>query len=459
MPVYTRTQTEQLFSKVKSAPDNGCYLIIGDRFLCRQLADELCTALGSENATTHNIDGEREDFTATLQKLRTFSLFAGKQIYRVNDTSLFHSKNTLESQWKKIVQNQNKGNHGTTANQLRTMLAAAGLRKEVAPHAFTALSEPQWKKLFGFNKPTENIDWTHDILVSNPAPENSKSKTPSGKDTASLLEESLSKGLPTGNILVLIAEDVDKRKRLYKYLKDNHVVIDLGVDTGSGSAAKKQQRTILLELIEQTLKKYGKSMGPGVADTLLERVGFQPVAAVMETEKLVLYLNNRDRVEKADIDLLVGRTRQEALFELTGALGARNLEQTLLIALRLLENGYHSLAIIATLRNNIRSLLLFRTLLQFPEVGYHPTMSAQNFQNKCLPTLKENAIWTKELSGHPYAIFMQFKTASGLSLNTLKYWLVVLLKTEMRLKGSFIDDKIILHNLFVDLLSHAKLKS
>ena len=457
MPVYNRQQTEELFSHLRSTTPHPCYLLIGDRFLCRQTAEKLCEIIGGERATTHIIDGDREDFSHTLQKIRTFSLFPGRQLYRINDTSLFHSKNTLESQWKKITRNHENGNAETAAKQLRGILTAAELTGEDSPHAFTSLSDTQWKNHFGFSKPAMDLNWTHDYLTRYPAPAREGKKALPGADAATRLEEVLSKGIPQNNILILLAEEVDKRKRLYKYLKDHQVVIDLSVDTGSSAVAKKEQRSVLLELVEQTLSRYGKTITPGVADLLLERVGFHPVASVMEAEKLALYLDKRQRVEKEDIDLLVGRTRQEALFELTGALGERNLDQTMLIGHRLLENGYHSLMIIATLRKHIRSLLICRAIQQHGDLGYSPNMSARDFQTKCLPILKDKGIWTKELSGHPYAVYMKFKTASGFSPATLKYWLMVLLKAEMRLKGSFFSDKIVLQHLFISLLSHASL--
>ncbi|MDH4318839.1 MAG: hypothetical protein OEV64_10650, partial [Desulfobulbaceae bacterium] len=412
MPVYNRQQTEELFAHLRSSAPHPCYLLIGDRFLCRQAADKLCEIIGGETSTTHVIDGDREDINHTLQKIRTFSLFPGRQLYRVNDTSLFHSKNTLESQWKKIIRSHENGNAETAAKQLRAILAAAELTGEDSPHAFTSLSDAQWIKHFGFNKPSMDLNWTHDYLTRYPAPAMDGKKSPPGDDAAARFEGVLSKGIPQNNILILLAEEVDKRKRLYKYLKDHQVVIDLSVDPGSSAGAKKEQRSVLLELVEQTLSRYGKKISPGVADLLLERVGFHPVASVMEAEKLALYLDKRQRVEKEDIDLLVGRTRQEALFELTGALGDRDLDQTMLICHRLLENGYHSLMIIATLRNHIRSLLICRAIQQHGDLGFSPNMTAQDFQGKCLPILKDKGIWAKEFSGHPYGVYIKFKTAS-----------------------------------------------
>jgi DNA polymerase-3 subunit delta len=154
-----------------------------------------------------------------------------------------------------------------------------------------------------------------------------------------------------------------------------------------------------------------------------------------------------------DLNAVVGRTRQEALFELTQAIGEKKLDQALLIVTRLQENSIHYLAILATLRNFTRTLLLFRCLQEQAEYGVRPNMPANLFQQQCLPVLKQNERWQKELSGHPYAMYMQFKTASVFSLATLKSWLSAILTAEMRLKGSSIDPNTVLEHLILSMLA------
>ena len=173
---------------------------------------------------------------------------------------------------------------------------------------------------------------------------------------------------------MLLAEEVDKRKKLYKFFKKKYTVIDVSVDTGSSFQAKKLQQSVLQEQVNQSLKKMGKTMAPKVAEQLFERVGFHPVAVVMETEKLALYVGDAKQITLDDLNTVVGRTRQEALFELTHAIGQKNLETALLIASRLQENGIHGLAILATLRNYTRTLLLFRALQDQKEYGVQANM-------------------------------------------------------------------------------------
>ncbi len=172
------------------------------------------------------------------------------------------------------------------------------------------------------------------------------------------------------------------------------------------------------------LRKMNKTMVPGVMEQLLERVGFHPVAAMMETEKLALSVGEVGQITGKDLDRMVGRTRQEAVFELTQAISDKKRDQALLIASRLQENGLHALAILATLRNFTRTLLLFRALLEQERYNFRPGISAKVFQEQCLPALKQNERWKTELSGHPFAVYMRFKTAAGFFCSSSSYLVV-----------------------------------
>lgn len=451
MPVYDRNKLSALIKEIKTGPTEPVYLLFGDRYLCQQVADHIAEALCADDGTVHAIDGDTENINTTLSKLRSFSLLPGRQIFRVNDTRLFLSRKVAKSLWNKAVKARDDKKIGRSAACLRAMMEAGGLDSTDPDNDPGGLSASQWKKCFGFAKPGDRLDWTRELLTD-PRPKAAVPSTPAG-DPAELLQSVLETGIPAANVLMLLAEEVDKRKKLYKFFKKNYTVIDVSVDTGSSFQAKKLQQSVLQEQVYQSLKKMGKTMAPKVAEQLFERVGFHPVAVVMETEKLALYVGDAKQITLDDLNTVVGRTRQEALFELTHAIGQKNLETALLIASRLQENGIHGLAILATLRNYTRTLLLFRALQDQKEYGVQANMPPNVFQQQCLPELKKNERWKKELSGHPYAVYMQFKTASAFSLPLLTSWLQLILAAEMRLKGSPIDADTVLQHLLLSMLT------
>ena len=83
-------------------------LIFGERFLCRQIAAEAITVLLPEERQRSQqlvtVDGDSEDPINTLNILKTYSLFGGRRVIRVNDSRLFFSKNIAKNIWEKAVQ-------------------------------------------------------------------------------------------------------------------------------------------------------------------------------------------------------------------------------------------------------------------------------------------------------------------------------------------------------------------
>jgi len=447
MPVFNKQTLPDLLKECRSAPAN-VYLFVGDRFLCRKAAEKVSVALLADGGTEHVLDGEEEDTASLAARLRSLSLLPGRQIYRVTDTRIFHSKKVAKGLWNKVSAAREAGDEQELKKRLATFLGAAGLDPGKEGDNPAEFGQNEWKKTFDFPHPGGDLSWITSLL-----PEMKGGGTVPGTDQTDLLLETLQNGIPASNILFLLAEEVDKRKKFYKYLKKEQVIVDLGVEQGASARAQKAQKSVLAGLINQTLAEMGKTMAPGVMDQLLDRVGFYPVAVVMETEKLCLAIGERSRIELADLEALVGRTRQDALFELTGALGKKQLGEALVLCNRLLDNGIHPLAIIATLRNFTRNLLLFRALQDQPRYGYSATMPPQVFQQQCLPLLKENDRWSKEIKGHPYALYMQFRTAASFPLARLRQWPNQILAAEMRLKGSPITPETILHHLLHSMLS------
>jgi len=451
MPLYTRDTMPDLLAQPATG-QSQVYLLFGERYLCQNAAEQLEKVLLQAGGIVHAIDGDQENMAATLAKLRSYSLLPGRQVYRVTDTRLFLSKQVAKNIWDRAAKAHADNKSEQAGRALRALMESGGLDPCAPDNDLEGLAASEWQHCFGFAKPSGDLSWTRPYLGSSQG-QGGVTMSPATEDPAELLSQALASGIPASNILILLAEEVDKRKKLFKLFKDEQIVIDLSVESGAGAKAQKEQKVVLQELLQQTLKEQNKTMAPGLADLLFERVGFHPVAVVMELRKLMLFLGERRQITRDDLDLLVGRTRQEALFELTGALTRRDHEQVLAIGDRLQENGIHPLAVVATLRNFVRGLLLFRALQEQPGLQFQPSMSAAGFQQQCLPRLKERELWKKELSGHPFALFMQFKSAANYTLPVLSGWMRLLLEAEFRLKGSPIAATTVLQPLLLSMLT------
>ncbi len=459
MPIYKRQDIPKLLDAIAQGTAAQVYLVVGERYLSRNAAGELIDRLLPEKESQANnlqqIDGEREDVNRTLNLLKSFSLFTGRQVFRVTDTRLFYSKGVARNLWDKACEKNAAEEPGQALRYLLQMLSLAAVSpREIAEEDIGSLSGARWQALFGFSRPEESLSWAQDLLAGLD-PDAASGKGGEG-DAATRYTEAFEAGIPPNNILVLLAEAVDKRKRFYKYIQQHGVILDLTVDPGSSKAARNDQEAVLKELLHSTLAEDGKKIEPQTVDVFLERVGFHPAAVVMEAEKLALYVGDRPRITREDVDAVIGRTREEALFELTEAVIAGKIEAGLVILAHLQAGGVHPLAILATLRNHYKKLLIVRALQDLPTPAYSKSFSFPVFQKKYLPQLKEGREeWNSLLwKGHPYGLYMLFRQAARFTCSDLQEGLQEVLAAEYRMKGSPLDNRLIMDNLLFNLVHY-----
>ncbi len=473
MPLIHRAELAKWLASGGVEQGPPIFLFFGERYLCREAEEKVEQALLGTPAdqeasgrkvgavptgVVHPIDGDQEDMSRTLGQVMSFSLLPGRQIYRVTDTRLFDSKAVASKIWEKALAAHSSGQNDSARQHLGKLMALARLEDG---ESLADLGAEQWRELLDFARPTGDLSWINTLLAERPNPQSkNKGRGASGEGATSIAERylaALEKGLPASNFLLLSAENPDKRKALFLFIKKQGLIVDCSVDTKSSSAvAKKVQKEVLLELVKTTLASLQKSMEPRVVEMLCERVGFHPVAVVMELEKLALFSEDRPQITAADIELMTGRTREDALFELTEAFGNRQVAASLVILGRLRENGIHILAILATMRNYIRKLLLFRSMQLQARSPWQRGMSADAFQKNCLPRFKEDWAEVEALNAHPFAVYKGFQKAEEFSCQGLKEWLSLLLHAEYRLKGSDLPPPIILEELFFSLFASKK---
>lgn len=435
MPVFNRKELPTLLQHTTKEQTAQFYVVFGERFLCQQIAGELLNALLPDEKERQQsliaIDGDQENPLETLNLLRTYSLFGGKRVIKVSDSKLFFSKSIAKSLWDKALQAFQEKKETAVGRYLGQFLALFPAADEAGSplEELVTLSTSSWQEIFGFAKP-QNLDWLKEL----PSP-----AVPSGKkkgDPAQQYFDVLEQGLPQGHILLLLSETVDKRTRLFTYAKKNGIVIDASVDSGASKAARQDQQGVIAALIDDTLAKFGKNIAANVRQALLERVGFQPVAAVMETEKLALFAGDAVRITAEHLEAISCRSKEDALFELTEAIAAMRFDHSFLLLKRLQEGGMHPLAIVAGLRNFFRKLLLARSL-QDGTRGFTGDTSYPSFQKNFLPLLQEQ--FKKDMAAlptHPYALFNLFKQASSFRPSKLRAMLSFLLDAEFRMKSS-----------------------
>ncbi|MEW6517882.1 MAG: DNA polymerase III subunit delta [Thermodesulfobacteriota bacterium] len=436
-----------MFKEINGGVIRPVYLIFGERYLCREVAEDLGRQLlpdeKQRNLGLRRIDGEQEEVAQTMSHLQTYSLFAGRQVIRVMDSQLFYSRAVAKNFWDKAKKAAGEAKAEQAGRYLLKMIQAGGLERD---ESLADLTDPQWKKLFGFDKPAD-VAWCADLVLPAGLP---AERSAAGDE---LVLQVLERGIPKGNVLLLVCEAVDKRKKLFKLISDIGAVIDLSVDSGTSSAAQKGRDAVIRDLVVRTLAELGKKPGPGVVDSLLDRVGFHPVAAVRETEKLALYAGDAQVVSRADVDAIIGQTREEAIYALNDAVASANLARALELVGRLHAGGLHPLALVAGLRNLLRKLLFFRALRERRQPCYSADLSFPAFQQGYLLELKNTEYGTSPfLAGHPFVLYKSFQQAGNFDLQTLQEALGQLLEAEFQLKSSSLPPRLVLERFLFALL-------
>lgn len=447
MAVHHRAALKTLLDNIERQEHRQVYLLYGERYLCQEAAQLIASAFLKKPGALHRFDGTTLSASQLCARVLSHSILPGWQIYRVTDCRLFHSKNSGEELWKNAEKAFRDNKPEQALRQLSALLALASLSQKTT-NVFADMTPDSWQKGFGFAHPNTALTWADQLISSAPV---APPATKSSGETEKLIK-AISTGLPMATILLLIAETVDKRKKLFTQIKKHGEIIDCSVAAGATRGAQKQQQQVCRELAQQVLQRYEKSAAKKVLEALYERIGCHPVAVVMEVEKLCLYAEQQPQITMAHLNTLVSRTREDALYELTDAIGSAALPQALKLLDSLLRNGTHSLAIIASLRNYFRKFLIIRALQQKEAPRWSPTLNAQLFQNQYLPALKEQNVWPELLSAHPYALFVSFTKAARYPPAELKAILRMILDTEFKLKSSVIAPQLILEALTMAII-------
>ncbi|HSR36677.1 MAG TPA: DNA polymerase III subunit delta, partial [Desulfurivibrionaceae bacterium] len=160
MPLYRRDDVPKLAAEIAKGAQAPLYLLFGERYLCQEAAAALVQALLPDEAARSRglktVDGDREDPIQTLNLLRTYSLFGGRQVVKVVDSRLLYSKTVAKTLWDKAKKAKDGQDDRQAARYLTQMLGLANLTPaEWQSEEMAECPAPRWQELFGFAKPQE----------------------------------------------------------------------------------------------------------------------------------------------------------------------------------------------------------------------------------------------------------------------------------------------------------------
>jgi DNA polymerase-3 subunit delta len=146
----------------------------------------------------------------------------------------------------------------------------------------------------------------------------------SSSDLADILKE-----IPESTILLFVEDEVDKRNRLYKLVKDVGTVSEMnGLDD-------KNLKLFVASLLEQE----GRKISENTVTYLLDKCGTDMLNIRNEVDKLISYSYGRNAITAQDIDAVVTEQLTGKIFQMIDAIGSKQQDKALelyydLIALR-----------------------------------------------------------------------------------------------------------------------------
>jgi len=435
----------------KAAPP--CLLLYGEEeFQLQDALDRIVNILipdaGGRDFNLFTTDGEHEDVGALCESLITPPLLPGRKVLIVKNTRLFESKNNLPQLIARIRE-RIESDPGRAAAEFMQFLALTGLQlDDLRDGGWRKIDAEGWQKLVPGDDGGQREAWLPrivEIAVGRKA-------TPVVKkpDETERLERILSGGMPADNHLILTAETADRRKKLFKTIA---AVGRILVFEKIKKELKQQQA--LMELATPILAKSGKRVSPSAWEALGEKTGFGLRESMGAIEKLITYSGENTVIEAADVEAVIGRTKEDVIFALTGALSARNLTGALASLRELLEQGEAPLMIFAMIVREIRLLLQARLLIDSGRIKSFNANIAEygRFQKFIYASLKhqEKEDQLDIVSQHPFVVYQALKNAGRFTRQELVAYLGMLAQIDLELKSTNLPAPLLLERFLVSV--------
>ena len=446
---------EKTVANLKKGIIAPCYLLYGEEeYLINENLNKILDLLIPQSDRDFGLfylDGENTDMDNLIENILTPSLLGGKKVIVVKNTTIFTSREDLSKLVQKIRGNMAE-NPARAAKYFLTFLKIAGFSLEDLQNSgWQKITDDEWNKIVKGDAGEDRQKWLPRILEICLA---TGLTDASGADKTERLEEIFRDGLPAGNCLIFTAEDVDKRKKLYKIIAELGVVLHFGEVKNETARKETLQRQA-----QQLLDGYGKKLSPAAWVALGKKTGFDLRRSMSELEKLVSFVGERKMVEKEDVEEAVGRTKEDEVFALTTALSEKNQLAALGALKNLLDQGIHHLIILTMMVREVRLLLQARLLVDSGKLPkFNSGMEYGWFQKVLYPALGELNTAAVKREGfifgqHPFVVYNVLRNCLRFTDSRLIGLLDDLLHLERALKTSASSPQFLLEMFLIKACS------
>jgi len=359
-------------------------LLFGEEVLYKKALEKILAAILGDAPRDVNyeaVDGLNENVRGALARINTFSLLSQRKIVALTDARVFYSRQNLDRLWDQAARAGKAGELKKASRFLLDLLSVHSL-------SLDDLSGASPETVLKRSGAGDDMEWVPAVLdycrqrgLDVPAAANPQEE----------LQGAIEKGFPTGHHLMITTPLADKRRTLFKAIREKGLVVDCSVPKGERKADRAAQEAVLNAAVEEVLRKSGKQMDPAARRVLYDMTGFDLRTVTSSVEKLANFIGERGAIGTADVRQALERTRQDPLYELTEAVSNRNLSKALFYLQSLLTGGDfdHPLPLLSAVTNQMRRLLVAK---DFATGSYgrvwHSGCSYPQFQSQVMPAIK-----------------------------------------------------------------------
>ncbi|MDD4092868.1 MAG: DNA polymerase III subunit delta [Smithellaceae bacterium] len=442
---------EKVLLDLKKGKVAPCYLLYGEEeYLIQEALRDILDLLvppSDRDFGLFFLDGGDADFDLLRDRLSAPSLLGGPKVVVVKNTEIFQSKENLGNLIQKI--RENLGEHPDKAvRSFQSFLKLSGFAWEDLQGAgWQKITDEQWRTAVEEDSGDDRHKWLPRIVEICAG----RGMMSGGEaDLSDQFEKLLAEGLPEGNCLILTAEAVDRRKKIFKVIDKTGVILHFGEIRGEAAT-----RATLKTEAQKLLHACGKSLTSAAWVALGKKTGFQLRPSLNELQKLVVFVGEKSVIGEEDVETVVGKTKEDRIFDLTNALGEKNASAALLALQALLDQGEPPLMILSMVSREIRLLLQASILAQsgkLPPVT--PGMEFPSFQKNVYPSVLAMAqsIARKEdllVGKHPFVIYNALRHCRRFSYPVLIGYLDDLLEMDRAMKSSTTDPQLLLERFLI----------
>jgi len=444
---------EAVLAELKRGKAAPCYLLYGEEeFRLRDALDKIIAALlpdpQDRELNLFVTDGEHEDVGSLCESLITPPLLPGRKVVVVRETRLFQSKNVLAPLIVRIRERLDP-DPARAAGDFMQFLTLTGMQlDDLRDGGWRKIDDDTWRKIVPDDGGESRETWLPravELCVSRGA---SPVKEKSEEET-DRLEKVLAGGMPEGNHLILTAGTVDRRKKLFKAVSS--IGKSLAFATIKGEA---RQQQMVMEMAAGLLSGRGKRLSSGAWTALGQKTGFSLRESLGAIEKLITYAGEKAVIEAADVEAVIGRTKEDTVFDLTGAISGRNLTAALRTLKDLLDQGSPPLMIFSMITREIRFLLQAKLLLASGRLkAFSANMDYGRFQKSVHSSLKQASGEGEEqvdlVSQHPFVVYQSLKNAGRFTRSELAGYMEMLVGIDLALKSTGQEPRLLLERFLL----------